>query len=340
MPQNPHDILKKLKNGEYAPVYFLFGDEPYFIDLITEYIAGNALNESEKGFNQMVLYGKDLAVSDVINHARRFPMMAERQVVIVKEAQGITDLNRNESEEMLSAYVSNPLPSTILVLAFKNKKPDKRKTLFKNLEKHAITVESNKIYDNQLPDWINDYIKTRGHTIDIKASYMLAEFIGNNLERLSNEIDKILINYSDPVEINAGIVQKYIGISKDYNSFELQKAIAVKDIVKANRIVNYFGANPKNNPVIPIIALMFNFFSKLMIIHSTRDRNPKTLAQLTGVHPFFIKEYIHASGHYPLPKVIQNIHYIREADLKSKGVGVINMKESEILKELVYHLLH
>ena len=204
----------------------------------------------------------------------------------------------------------------------------------------SITVESNKLYDNQLPGWVDRYIQDKGHSVDLKATYMLVEFIGNDLERLANEIDKILINYQEPVEITSGIVNKYIGISKDYNSFELQRAIAVRDIVKANRIVNYFSANSKNNPIIPMVALLFNFFSKLLIIHYSQDKNPKNLASQAGIHPFFIKEYIHATQHYSLPKVIENIHYIREADLRSKGVGVINLREGEILKELVYKLLH
>lgn len=340
MAQTAEAVLKKLKSNEYAPIYFLCGTEPYYTHLITEYIIKYALSESEKGFNQMILYGRDISIPDLITHAKRFPMMAERQVVVIKEAQEIKDWNKTESENILNGYITNPLPSTILVLAYKNKNPDKRKTLYKNLEKYAIVVESNKLYDNLLPDWVEKYVFEKGHSIDLKATYMLVENIGNDLERLSNEIDKILINYTEKVEINSGIVQKYVGISKDYNSFELQRAIGVRDVVKANRIVNYFSANIKNNPVIPTIALLFGFFSKLLIIHSTHDRNPKNLASLTGVHPFFIKEYIHAVQNYPVSKVIDNIHYIREADLRSKGVGVINMREGEILKELVYKLLH
>ncbi len=340
MAQTAESVLKKLRNNEYAPVYFLYGTEPFYNDLITDYIIENALTESEKGFNLMILYGRDITMADMITHAKRFPMMAERQVVVIKEAQEIKDWNKAESENLLNGYITNPLPSTILVLVYKNKSPDKRKSLFKNLDKYAIVVESNKLYDNQLPEWVEKYVVEKGHAIDLKATYMLVENIGNDLERLSNEIDKILINYIEKVEINSGIVQKYVGISKDYNSFELQRAIGVRDVVKANRIVNYFSANIKNNPVIPTIALLFGFFSKLLIIHSTRDRNPKSLASLTGIHPFFIKEYIHAAQNYPKSKVIDNIHYIREADLRSKGVGVINMREGEILKELVYKLLH
>ena len=322
-------ILKKLENNEYAPVYFLFGTEPYYIDLITNFITERALSESDKGFNQMILYGRDITIPELISHAKRFPMMSERQVVIIREAQEIRDWNRQESENLLNNYITNPLPSTILVFAYKNKSPDKRKSLYKNLDKYAVVVETNRLYDNQLPDWVERYINIKGHSIDLKAAYLLVENIGNDLERLSNEIDKILINYKEKVEINPGIVQKYVGISKDYNSFELQRAIGVRDVVKANRIINYFSANTKNNPVIPIIALLFGFFSKLLIIHTAEDKNPKTLSTLTGVHTFFIREYIHAAKNFPLTKVIENIHYIREADLRSKGVGVIHVHEAE-----------
>ncbi len=340
MVHKPEDILKRLKENEYAPIYFLSGNEVFYIDEITEYIEENALQESQKGFNQIIIYGKDVEVQDIINNAKRFPMMSERQVVIVKEAQEIQNFNLQAGQEILMNYVQNPLPSTILVFAYKNKSIDKRKTFFKTLEKHAVVVESKKLYDSQIPDWVSQYVSGKGHEVELSAAQILVDYIGNDLERLSNEIKKILINYSEKTIITPGIVQKYVGISKDYNAFELQRAIAVKDIIKANQIVNYFGSNTRTNPIIPVIALVFNFFSKLLIIHQSTDKNRNKLAQLTGVNPYFINEYIHASHNYPLGKVIQNIHYIREADLRSKGVGVGSIKEGEILKELVYKLLH
>ena len=340
MSQNPEDILNQLKENQYAPVYFLYGPEAYYIDLITDYIEEHVLTESEKGFNQIILYGKDVTVMDIVNNAKRFPMMSERQVVLVKEAQEIQDINRQEGQEMLGKYVQNPLPSTILAIAYKNKSPDKRKSFYKMLEKRSIIMESKKLYDSQIPDWVVQYIGDKGHGIDLKAVQMLVDYIGNDLERLSNEINKILINYAGKVEITPAIVQKYVGISKDYNAFELPRAIAVRDVFKANQIVNYFSANTRTNPIIPVIALLFSFFSKILIIHSATDKSQSKLAQLTGVNPYFLKEYIHASQHYPLGKVIQNIHYIREADLRSKGVGVGSIKEGEILKELVYKVLH
>ena len=340
MAHKPEDILKRLSENEYAPIYFLSGAEVFYIDEITEFIEENALPESQKGFNQIILYGKDVTIQDIINNAKRFPMMSDRQVVIIKEAQDIQDFNQQAGQEVLMNYFQNPLPSTILVFAYKNKSLDKRKTFFKTLDKHAIVVESKKLYDSQIPDWVLQYISVKGHDIELNAAQILVDYIGNDLERLSNEINKILINYNEKTLITPGIVQKYVGISKDYNAFELQRAIAVKDIIKANRIVNYFSANTRTNPIIPVIALIFNLFSKLLIIHQSPDKSRNKLAQLAGVNPYFINEYIHASHNYPLGKVIQNIHYIREADLRSKGVGVGGIKEGEIIKELVYKLLH
>ena len=340
MALKPDDILRKLRQKEYAPLYFLFGNEPFYIDQITSHIEANVLAESEKGFNQIILYGKDVEMADIINNARRFPMMSDRQVVIVKEAQEIQDINRQDGQEKLESYVNNPLPSTILVLAYKNKSLDKRKSLYKNLDKSAIVIESNKMYDNQLPGWVTSYVEAKGHEVDIHAVQILVDSIGNNLERLSNEIDKILINYTEKITITPGVVQKYVGISKDFNSFELQRAIGVLDIVKANQIINYFAANSKIHPIIPVIALLFNFFSKLLVINKSLNKDPKSLASATGVNGYFINEYIHASHNYPLQKVIQNIHYLREADLRSKGVGIGNIRDGEILKELVYKLLH
>lgn len=340
MAATPESVLKDLKNGKYAPLYFLQGDEPFYIDQIAEYIEKNALAEHEKGFNQVVVYGKDADVNTILTHARRFPMMSERQVVIVKEAQNVSDLNRENGQKLLEAYVKNPLPSTILVFSHKYKSLDKRKSLSKSLEKFAIVVSTKKMYDNQVPDWVKKYIKERGHKVTEKAAHMLSEYIGNNLERLSGEIEKILLNFNEPSEITDELVQKYVGISKDYNAFELQKAIAVRDILKANRIVNYFAANPRDNPAIPVIALLFTFFSKLLLVHHAKDKSERTLAGKLRVNPFFVKEYLAASRSYPVSKVMDNIGHIRQADLRAKGVEGGGYTDGELMKELVFLLTH
>ncbi len=333
-------ILKNIQSGQYAPVYFLQGDEPYYIDLISDEIEKNALDASAKGFNQVVLYGKDVRMNDILGNARRFPMMSDRQVVIVKEAQNILDLGKEEGDKQLMQYLANPQPSTILVFGHKHKSLDKRKAVYKAIEKHAVTLSTNKLYDYQMPDWVRAYIKEKGFSITDKGVFMLVEFIGNNLERMSNEIDKMLINFKEKVEINDHLIQKYIGISKEYNAFELQKAVAGRDILKANKIVQYFEANPKSNPVIPIIAILYLFFSKLLIIHSTPDKSENNLATILKTNKFFIKEYLVAARNYPLWKVVSVVHDIRHADLQSKGVNAGNLPDGQILKELVFKVLH
>jgi len=343
MPQSPEAVLTSLRKQEFAPVYFLQGDEPYYIDQIADYIEASALSEHERGFNQMVMYGKDVEVSDVLNNAKRYPMMSERQVVIVREAQDIPDMNNKTGQQQMEAYLKNPMPSTILVFCYKYKTFDGRKALGKLLDKYAILVESKKMYDNQLPDWIARYIKDKGYQIDDKAVKMLADYIGNNLERLTNEIEKVLINYRQGDEegkITPAIIQKYIGISKEYNVFELQKALAVKDVLKANRILKYFEANQKANPIIPVIALLFTFYSKLLLVHQASDKSERGVAAVLRINPFFAREYKVASVNYPLPKVIQNIHYLRLADQYAKGIDNQVGSEPQILKELVFKLMH
>ncbi|MFP4092892.1 MAG: DNA polymerase III subunit delta [Cyclobacteriaceae bacterium] len=343
MPQSPDLVMKALKKQEYAPLYFLQGDEPYFIDQIADYIEQHALNEADRGFNQMVMYGKDVDMSTILGNARRYPMMSERQVVIVREAQEVQDLNNKNGQQMMEAYIKNPMPSTILVFCYKYKTLDGRKPLAKLLDKLAILVESKKMYDNQLPVWIAGYVKERGFMISDKAVQMLADYIGNNLERMVNEIEKVLINFSQGTEegsITPDIIQKYVGISKEYNVFELQRALAVRDVLKANRIIQYFEANQKANPIIPIIALLFTFYSKLLLIHQSADQSERGIAATLKINPFFAKEYKVASVNYPLPKVIRNIHYLRVADQHSKGIGWAGGGEAEILKELIFKLMH
>ena len=333
-------ILKNLKSGQFAPIYFLHGEESYYIDLISNYIEKHALDEAAKGFNQVVVYGRDARCSDIVNHAKRFPMMSDRQVVIVKEAQNISDLNKDPGQKMLSDYAMNPLPSTILVLCHKHKKVDKRKVLYKTMSKHAVMLETKKLWDNQVPDWIRDYFRERDLKITDKSVYMLAEFIGNNLERLSNEIDKMLINFTEKVEIDENIIQKHVGISKDYNSFELQRALAYREIVRANKIVNYFEANPKSNPVIPVIAILYAFFSKVLKLHSKPGMSDREIAGFLKISPFASKEYVSARKNYPPQKLISIIGSLRHADLQSKGVVASNLPDGQILKELVFKIFH
>ena len=340
MNSTPDKVLADLKSGKYAPVYFLQGDEPYYIDLISDYIAHHCLAESEKGFNQTILYGKDVSVAQVLTHARRFPMMAERQVVIVKEAKDIQDINREVGQKLLMSYLDSPVPSTVLVFAHKHKSLDGRKPLAKAMKAKTVFVATAQLRDYELPGWIAQYIRQKGYRINDRSVMILSEYVGVNLERLTNEIEKILLNLEQGGMINEDLVHKYVGISKDYNVFELQRAISYRDPVKANKIVRYFAANSKANPIIPMIALLYSFYSKLLIFHGTKDKSDQTLMAAMGIRSFALKEYKAAAGNYQLGKVIQSIGLLKRADLQSKGVNSGTMNEGEILKELIFKLMH
>lgn len=339
MPISTDAILKDLKAKKYQPIYFLHGEEPYYIDRICDFLETKVIPEPDKAFNQTVVYGKDMSMSAVLGAAKRFPMMADRQLVIVKEAQEIGDLGQEKSRALLLQYVQKPLPSTILVFAHKNKKLDNRTNVGKELDKKDYLIESKKMYDNQLPKWISELVKEKGHTIGDKVAIVLSEYIGNDLNRINNEVDKLLINFQTKVDITEDIIAKYIGISKEYNTFELQSAIAVKNGLKANKIINYFEANPKNNPLIPIIALLFGYFCKLILIHQTKDKSKTSIASVLKLNPFFVDEYLTASKNYPIDKVVKVISYLRIADLQSKGVGS-TADDGQILRELVFKILH
>ena len=336
-----NQILTELKGGKYRPVYFLQGEEAFYIDQISDYIEKNALEESQKGFNQVILYGRDIDMNVVIQNARRFPMMSERQVVIIKEAQDLKDLGKEAEAKLLMDYITNPLPSTILVFCHKNKVLDGRKALAKTIDKNAVLLTTKKLYDNKIPAWISDYVKDRGYRIGVKATALLAESVGSDLAPLSNEIEEIIINVpAKGSEITEDHIQKFVGISKDYNVFELQKALTIKDVVKANRIINYFAQDPKGNPVIPTITVLFTFYSKLLTAHHQQDKSERNLASVLKVNPFFVKDYITGIRNYNLSATVNCIRFLKDADLQSKGIKGGSMKDEDIMKELVFKLLH
>ncbi|UZR94437.1 DNA polymerase III subunit delta [Chondrinema litorale] len=339
MAVSAFDILNELKKGKYAPLYFLYGDEPFFIDKISEYIEEHALTISEKGFNQTIIYGKDLSIGKLLESARSFPMMAKRQVIIIKEAQAFQDISKKDGQDLLAKYAQNPTPTTILVFCYKHKKPDARTEMFKVLNKHAVLVESKKIYDDKLPGWIKQYFKEINYSIQEKAAFMMAEFIGNDLSRITNEADKMVINYPENTELTSEHILKHIGISKEFNVFELQTALAKKDVLKANKIINYFASNPKDNPLIPIISLLYNYFTKILLLHDNKGASKDELARKLRISPYFLTEYQTAARNYPVSKVLNNIHYIHQADLYSKGIESVK-KDSAILKELIFKILH
>ena len=334
------EILVKLRNKQYAPIYFLQGEEPYYIDLISDFIEAKVLSESEKGFNQVVLYGKDVDVATILLQAKRYPMMAERQVVIVKEAQATADIDKESGIKQLEAYFQNPLPSTVLVFCYKHKVLDGRKAFAKTVTKHAVLLTTKKLYDNQVPGWINGYIKGKGLQINPKATLLLSEYIGADISRLANEIEKLSINLQEGQTISEQMVQENVGISKDYNIFELQTALINQDVLKANRIVNYFEANPKNNPLIPNITLLFSFFTKLLVLHASPDKSESAISRSLGNRSFLVKEYVQAMRLFNYSCTVQVIHFIRHADLQSKGIEGGNLSDGEILRELVFKILH
>src|SRR5690606_24370802 len=314
------NMMRELKAGKYAPVYFLQGEEPYFIDLVSNYIEEHALSPAEKGFNQVVVYGKDAPMATILTHARRFPMMAERQVVIVKEAQDIPDPNKETGGKLLLDYLKNPAPTTVLGFCHKHKSLDKRKELGKKSEQLTKALNSKKLYDNQLPDFGASYVRERKISMDDRAIAALCEFVGNDLHRLVNEVEKLTIAAQGNA-ITAEHVMHGVGVSKEYNIFELQKAIVRKDTVMANRIVNYFEANTRKNPVIPVIAFLFSFFSKLLVASQSPDKSEKGLVSSLKINPYAAKDYTTALRQFSTEKIIDVVSSLKEADLKLKGVN-------------------
>ncbi len=338
-------IIKDLKNKVYHPVYFLHGTEPYYIDKITDHITKDVLDEDSREFNQTVLYGREADMLTLLSYAKRFPMMSDYQVVVVKEAQDMKDLFGKEkgdgkSKDPFTAYLESPLRSTILVFCYKYKTVDKRTKIAKVLKEKTVFFDSKKIYDDKLPAWIHAFVNDRSLRISPAAANLLAEYLGNDLSRISNEIEKLILNLKDKKEITAEHIELYIGISKEFNVFELQKAIGAMDVLKANRIVNYFIANPKSNPMVLTMGNFYNYFSKLMLYHSLNDKGQGNIASALGVNPFFVKEYTAAARHYPAKKIHAIIHYMRECDMKSKGVGSTESEPGELLRELVFKIMH
>lgn len=343
MALTPQEVLKEIKAGKLRPFYFLQGEEPYFIDAITKAIEDVALPPEAKGFNQMVLYGKETNMGAVIGSARRYPMMAERTVVIVKEAQELADLNKAEGQKILESYAQNPLSSTILVFAHKHKVLDGRKTMGKLFEKLGYVVNCSRIPDYKLQDlhdWIETFASEHKTKITKEAVRLLAGHIGNNLSNLANEILKITINLKPGDSINEGMVHTYVGISREYNIFELQKAFLEGNALKAYTILDYFDSNPKDNPLLPNIGALSNWTQKILLMHYNQGAQESEAASVLGVRPFQLGEYRNATRKFSFPKTIGLIHQIKIADLRAKGIDRGNESESSILRDLAFHFLN
>ena len=327
-------IVNDIKSKNYKPIYFLCGEETYYIDKISDLIESSVLTEDEKSFNQVVLYGRDTTVEEIVSTAKRFPMMADYQVVIVKEAQ-----NLSKTFEKFESYALNPQLTTILVFAYRDK-PDGRKKIFKTIKDKGVWFESKKLYDNQVPDWIVKVLKGQNYGIEPKAAAMLSEFLGTDLAKINNELEKLKIVFPEGHIFTPKNIEENIGFSKDYNVFELKSALATRNQQKAYTIIHNFAANPKDNPIVVVSGQMFAFFAQLLQYHGLKDKSKFNAAKALGVNPFFMDEYATASKNYPMRKVSQIIEIIRDMDVKSKGVGSGSMKEADMLKELVYKIFN
>lgn len=328
-------IIKDIQAGSIKPIYFLMGEEPYYIDKLADYIEDNILQEHERDFNQTILYGRDVSIEDVIGNAKRFPMMADRQVVIVKEAQ---ELSRNIDK--LEAYAENPQPTTVLVFCYKYKTLDKRKKVTKVLEKAGVVFESKKLYENQVGTWLTRVLQGKKLSIEPKAAAMFVDFLGTDLSRIANEIDKLAIILKSGETITPAIIEENIGFSKDFNPFELRKAIGEKNQVKAYQIADYFAQNPKDNPIVLTVGLVFGFFSQLLQYHGLKDKSKANVAKVLKVNPYFVGDYEVAARNYPMRKVSSIVSALRDIDVKSKGVGANNLAMEDLLKEMLVKIFN
>lgn len=330
-----HPIIKNINAGKFEKIYFLHGEEPYYIDLIADAIEDKALEEHERDFNQSILYGKDTDVLSLISELKAYPMMAERRLVILREAQDLKD-----KDGLLEAYFENPTETTVFVFCHKHKKFDSRKKAIKQAAKNGIVYLSEKVRDYKINEWITEQVKEKGYSISSKAANLLGEFLGTDLSRINNELDKLAILLEAGTTISDVHIEENIGISKDYNMFELTAAIQKYDVPKAMSIVKYFEQNPKSGPLVAVIGNVFGFFSKLMKIHFLPNKNPQSVAQATGLPPFVAGELIAATKVYPPKKIAANIAILHEYDLKSKGIGNSSFSEGELMRELIYKMLH
>ena len=348
-------IIKELKAEKYYSVYFLQGEEPYFIDCISDFIEKSVLNESEKTFDQIVVYGRDVSKETVVGLAKGFPMIAQKRVVIVKEAQNINNLTGSKSkilnppEDLLEKYLKNPTPSTILVFCYKYKTLDQRTALYKAFEKAGIVFKSEKLKDYKVAAWISDYVKSCDYNIAQTSAILLSEYLGNDLSKICNEVQKLFIGLPKGSTINNDIIEQHIGISKDYNVFELQNAIGKRDLLKINRIINYYAANSKENPIQMVIPMLFKYFVKILIYHRLKDKKDKdkqppsqeSICKALGINPYYLKDYADAAKNYSGGKIVDNIHILREYDMRSKGYGTAgNLSDGDLYKELIFRLMY
>ena len=332
------NLFKQIENDiqskKFSPIYLLMGEEEFYINKITSLIINNSISESEKEFNLNILYGKDTSVDEIISICKKFPLMSKFQLVVIKEAQ---DLSR--TIDQLTSYTNNFLESTILIINYKHKTLDKRKSLYKSIAKNGTVLESKKLYDNQVQQWINQYLSDKNIKASNKAMAMIVDYLGSDLNKIANELNKLIQLKKDKKEISDIDIEKYIGISKEYNNFELRKAISEKNTFKAFQIADYFSKNSNSNPLVVTISMVFDFFSKLLLYHANDSIPDSKKAIILKINPFFISEYNRASKNYSIKKVTEVISIIREYDLKSKGSGAKNITHLDLLKEMISRIV-
>ena len=336
MPLTFEALQKEIHSGRYRPAYLLSGDEPYYPQQLTQRLENQVVAASARDFNQFILYGKDLSVSEMLGYARRFPMLSEHQLVLVRQAQELTDLQQKQARQLLEDYLARPLASTVLVLHYQGL-PDERQGWVRAFDRHGGWFSSRKIYDSKLPDFVLDYCRQRGVGISSGAVALLCDYVGNDLRRLSAELDKMLLNLPAESRIEPATVEQLVGISRQFNNFELQKALARRQAPEAFRIAAHFAANPRQHPLAATLGVLYLFFSKLLIVHAADDRSEKALAPALGVSPYFVKDYLNAIRLYSPPQAARVLRGIRQADAALKGVGSGSVSEAEVLRELLYH---
>ncbi len=326
-------IISDWKKKSFKPIYWLEGEEEYFIDKAVNFAEHHILNESEASFNLSIFYGKDANWADVVNACSRYPMFAERQVVLLKEAQQMKDI------EKLEAYVENPLSSTVFVVSYKEKKLDARKKFTKSVKEKGVLISTKKMYDRELPGWTQELLHSKGLSITPKGLALLVDHIGNDLVRIENEIDKLSVNLDKRTSITEDDIEQYIGVSKDFNVFELQSALAAKDLARTIRIIQYFEANPKAGPIQLVLPSLYSFFSKVFMVFGAGTKDEKIIAASIGVNPYFIKDYLQAAKLYTYPGVEKVLLLLHRYNLKSVGVGSVNTEDASLLKEMVVKMM-
>jgi DNA polymerase-3 subunit delta len=327
-------LLKDLKAGKFKPCYLLMGDEPYFIDVVADYFENNIIPEDFRDFNLSILYGGDSSGDQVVVAAKRYPMMSDIQLVIVKEAQMMRDFS------LVEEYLKKPLSSTILVIIFKHKAPDKRKAWLNRVKEHGVIFESKRIKDEEVAGWVTNYLRSSGYTIDPHAAALVSESVGNDIEKIVNELGKLMLNFKPGYTIATADVEKFVGVSREYSVFELQKALSTKNLVKTNKIVFHMADNPKNFAMPMVIASLFTYFSKILHLHGLGAKPRSEKASIAGVPVFFMQEYEMAMNHYSPAKLIHIMHHLRAYDMKSKGFDNGIAADGELLKELIYKITH